>query len=375
MSSSNNKLSQYFPVIRAREDISNEIENNEKLKTVFNSWSEEHREEFLEICTGNKGVKMLYDTYFKELLNPETVPERLSALLSVILKRKVTVKYVLPNDGTRLGDEMSLIITDIVVELEDHSIANIEVQKIGYAFTGERASCYSADLLLRQYKRVKDKLKEKFTYKNIGSVYTIVFLERSPAVFKEYPEKYVHYFKSTSDTGLELGMLQNIIFIPVDIFLEKLHNKGIQDELDAWLTFLGCDEPEYIVELINKYPIFKGMYADLYNMCLNVEGVMNMFSKELQILDQNTVKYMIDEMQEELDNIKDELDTAKSELDTTKTELDTTKTELDTTKSELDTAKTELDTANTTISNQSKEIADKEKLIAKLQAELKKHQK
>ena len=148
-------------------------------------------------------------------------------------------------------------------------------------------------------------------------------------------------------------MLQNIIFIPVDIFMEKLHNEGIQDELDAWLTFLGCDEPEYIVELINKYPIFKEMYADLYNMCLNVEGVMNMFSKELQILDQNTVKYMIDEMQEELDNIKDELDTAKTELVTTKTELDT---------------------ANTTISNQSKEIADNEELIAKLQAELKKYQ-
>ena len=352
--SSNNKLSQYFPVIRAREDISNEIENNEKLKTVFYSWSEEHREEFLEICTGNKGIKMLYDTYFKELLNPETVPERLSALLSVILKRKVTVKYVLPNDGTRLGDEMSLIITDIVVELEDHSIANIEVQKIGYAFTGERASCYSADLLLRQYKRVKDKLKEKFTYKNIGSVYTIVFLEKSPSVFKEYPEKYVHYFKSTSNTGLELGMLQNIIFIPVDIFMEKLHNEGIQDELDAWLTFLGCDEPEYIIELINKYPIFKEMYADLYNMCLNVEGVMNMFSKELQILDQNTVKYMIDEMQEELDNVKDELDTANATISNQSKAIADQSRE---------------------IANQSKEIAAKEEIIAKLQAELKKYQK
>ena len=304
---------------------------------------------------------MLYDTYFKELLNPETVPERLSALLSVILKRKVTVKYVLPNDGTRLGDEMSLIITDIVVELEDHSIANIEVQKIGYAFTGERASCYSADLLLRQYKRVKDKLKEKFTYKNIGSVYTIVFLERSPAVFKEYPDKYVHYFKSTSNTGLELGMLQNIIFIPVDIFLEKLHNEGIQDELDAWLTFLGCDEPEYIIELINKYPIFKEMYADLYNMCLNVEGVMNMFSKELQILDQNTVKYMIDEMQEELDNVKDELDIAKTELDTANTTISNQ-------------SKAIADQSRE-IANQSKEIAAKEEIIAKLQAELKKYQK
>ncbi len=41
---------------------------------------------------------------------------------------------------------------DIVVELEDGSIANVEAQKIGYAFPGQRSACYSADLLLRQYK-------------------------------------------------------------------------------------------------------------------------------------------------------------------------------------------------------------------------------
>ena len=101
---------------------------------------------------------MLYDCYFKEILNPEYTPERLSALLSIIIRKKVTVKYQLPNDNTRIGDELSLVITDIVVELEDGTLANIEVQKLGYAFTGERASCYSADLLLRQYKRVAEVL-------------------------------------------------------------------------------------------------------------------------------------------------------------------------------------------------------------------------
>ena len=104
---------------------------------------------------------MLYDCYFKEILNPEYTPERLSALLSIIIGKKVTVKYQLPNDNTRIGDELSLVITDIVVELEDGTLANIEVQKLGYAFTGERASCYSADLLLRQYKRVRDALKNE----------------------------------------------------------------------------------------------------------------------------------------------------------------------------------------------------------------------
>lgn len=36
---------------------------------------------------------------------------------------------------------------DIVVELEDGSIADVEVQKVGYAFPGERMACYSADML------------------------------------------------------------------------------------------------------------------------------------------------------------------------------------------------------------------------------------
>ena len=208
------------------------------------------------------------------------------------------------------------VITDIVVELEDGTIANVEVQKLGYAFTGERSSCYSADLLLRQYKRVKDIKKKQFTYRDVAPVYTIVFLESSPADFKNYTDTYIHKFKVTSDTGLKLNMLQNFIFIPVDIFMQKLHNEGIKSELDAWLTFLGSDEPEYIVKLIQEYPQFKSMYEDLYNMCLNIEGVMNMFSKELQILDRNTVKYMIDELQDQLDKKVSELTTTKSELDT-----------------------------------------------------------
>ena len=76
------------------------------------------------------------------------MPERIGELLSLLLNQKVKVLTVLPNDTTRIADETSLIITDIVVELEDGSIANIEIQKIGYQFPGERCACYSSDLLL-----------------------------------------------------------------------------------------------------------------------------------------------------------------------------------------------------------------------------------
>ena len=60
-------------------------------------------------------------------------------------------------------------------------------------------------------------------------------------------------------------MLQNVLFIPIDIFMDKLHNEGINNEFEGWLTFLGCDEPEYIIKLIDKYPFFKSMYQDLYD--------------------------------------------------------------------------------------------------------------
>ena len=293
-------LKNYFPMIRKRAEIIEEINSTPTLLATYNTWKKEDQEYFLDFCSGSRGVKMMYDSFFKEILNPESTPQRLSDFLSLLLMRKVTIKSVLPNDTVRLSDELSLVITDIVVEMEDKSIANIEVQKIGYAFPGERASCYSADLLLRQYKRVRDERQASFSYKDLAPVYTIVLMEKSPKIFRAFPNDYVHYVNEASNTGIKLNMLQNFIFIPIDNFLAKLHNIGIRNELDAWLTFLGCDEPDYIIRLIKEYPQFKPMYQQLYDLCRNVEGVMSMFSKELQLMDQNTVKYMIDEYQEEL---------------------------------------------------------------------------
>ena len=55
-----------------------------------------------------------------------------------------------------------------------------------------------------------------------------------------------------------------------------------------------------ILKLIEQYPEFRSLYEDIYEFCRNVEEVMQLFSKELLEMDRNTVKLMIDEMQEEL---------------------------------------------------------------------------
>ena len=46
-----------------------------------------------------------------------------------------------------------------------------------------------------------------------------------------------------------------------------------------------------------------------------MEGVLDMFSEELRLLDRNTVKYMVDEMQEQIDKQKTELNKQKLALE------------------------------------------------------------
>ena len=310
------KLKKYFPIIREKEEVLAEIEKSRALQEKFGQWTEEQKEEFLNLCTGVKGLKLLYDGFFKEIMNPEYVPERLNDFLSQMLRQKVRVIKTLPADSVRIADESSLLIMDIVVELEDGSIANLEVQKVGYLFPGQRSACYSADLLLRQYNRVRGETgeKKKFSYRDIKNVYTIVLFEKSPREFHDYPEECYHFFEQKSNTGLEIELLQKYLFIPLDIFRENKHNGDIKAKKDAWLTLFSSDDPEMVIALIEEYPEFRQIYEEAYEICLNVERVMDMFSKELYELDKNTVQYMIDEMQETIDEQKDKLGEQQSTI-------------------------------------------------------------
>ena len=221
-------LQQYFPMIRTRNEVLDEIFRNEKLDRIYRGWSEQQREEFLDFCTGNRGVRILYDSFFKEILNPESAPERLEEFLSLVLGQKIKILSAIPNDSTRIADEHSLVVMDIVIEMEDHSIANVEVQKLGYMFPGQRSACYSADLLLRQYKRVRGEKGKAFSYKDIKKVYTIVLYEKSPRQFSAFPDNYVHHFSHVSDTGLQMDLLQEYVFVALDIFKKAIQNRDIR---------------------------------------------------------------------------------------------------------------------------------------------------
>lgn len=252
--------------------------------------------------------------------------------MEVVIGEKVRILKQLPNDGVRLEDENTLLVTDIIVELADGSIANVEIQKIGYMFTGPRCSCYLSDMMLRQYKRIRARKKKAFSYGDIKKVYLIVLYETSPRDLKIMPDTYLHRSRHVFDTGLEMDLLQRCVLIPLDIFKKTMQNKPIETLLEAWLTFLSVDDPQRLMELFRAFPKFIAMYETLYGMNKDMVSAMGFFSEELRIMDRNTAKYMIDEMDDEikrLEGVKNQLEEEKNQLEGEKLQWESDRAQLE----------------------------------------------
>ncbi len=196
---------------------------------------------------------------------------------------------------------------DIIVRLSDGSIVDVEMQKHGYLFTGERSSCYISDMIMRQYNRVKKKKKKKFKFNHMKPVYLVVLLEKSTPEFKAVAPTYIHRLENCFDSGVELNLLSNLTYISLDTFSNVREN--ISNKMEAWLTFLSTDKPEDMLQLVEKYPEFIECYHDIMEFRTKPEELITMFSEALIQMDKNTVKYMIEEQQKELEEQRRELET------------------------------------------------------------------
>ena len=111
------------------------------------------------------------------------------------------------------------------------------------------------------------------------------------------------------DTGLNLELLEEYFLIALDVFRKFPYSK-IESEQRAWLSFLTTESLGEVGELIEEYPWLEEIYREIAMLRQQPEEVLGMFSEALKILDQNTIKYMIEELQKELD-VKDALLGAK----------------------------------------------------------------
>ena len=317
-----NNTSFIFPAIRPlpevlgeprlREDVLNQLYQDTTAYSEFQELSPQNQEAFLEFCMGNRGLKITFDPFFQHIFNPDLHPERLNMLLSAILKQKVRVKRVLPRERKRTSEEGSFIIMDILVELSDKSLVNVEMQRIGYDFPSERCFCYGADLLVRQYDLIRAEKGDKFSYRDIRPVYVIVFMESSPGPFQKIPYQYIHRSDIVYDTELKMKNLLNFVYISLDIFRRMPHNE--LTELDAWLYFLGSDDPQDILRIVGKYPLFRQLYQEIIHFRFHPKELITMYSDALQIMDRNTERYMIDELKDQISQMNAEISQKDAEI-------------------------------------------------------------
>ncbi len=282
------------------------IQTDASASQIFSSLPPDEQERLLIFIQGAKGLKITYDAFFKYVMNPEVHPSRLEEFLSAVLNQKITIHAVLPIEGTRMAEKGSFVIMDIIVELSDGSIVNIEIQKIGYLFPGERASCYISDFIMRQYNRVRNKLGKNFSFHNLKPVILIVLMEKSAAAFKAVYPKYMHREKISYDSNVKVSSLYKTIYISLDTFRSVVHN--IDTPLKAWLTFFSSDQPADIIRLVNAYPQFLACYHDIMEFRRNPKELIYMYSEALAILDRNTEIYMCEELQKEVEHLKKTID-------------------------------------------------------------------
>ena len=284
------------------------IMQNETAWEAFRQLSSEQKQPLLNFFMGKSSLLITYDKFFREIFSPELHPERLESFLTAIMGEEVKIKDTIEREGHSFSEDSSLVIMDLLVEIGGKRIVNIEMQKIGLYFPGERSEVYASDLIMRQYTRIKNEKGNKFKYSDMPQVYVIILMDKSSREFsvENVCDHYIHKRQVNYDSGADLRSLQNITYITLDTFRNKLQNEGIQSLQDAWLTFFSSVKVEDILKLIDMFPEFRDYYRDIAKYRRKPEEVIHMYSEAIAFLDHNTEQYMIEDMTNQLNALKKE---------------------------------------------------------------------
>ena len=238
-----------------------------------------------------------------------------------------------------------------------YSLPQLPCTKNAYAFPAERISCYSADLIMRQYMRGKGN-NRSFSYRDIKKVYVIVLFEKSTAIFHQFPDSYIHYGKTRFNTGLRLDLLQEYCLIALDVFRKIPYPEDEENEQRAWLSFLTTENLEDAERLIRNYPWLEEIYQEIAMLRRKPEEVLAMWSDALRILDENTMKLYVEELEEKLKNVLEERDSTILEKNSEIKQKD----------SEIKAKDSEIKTKDSEIKAKDSRIAALEKQLAELLA-------
>lgn len=307
-----------IPAFSSIDEATLYLQSNPKLWEIFHILSPDVRQELLDFCIGKTGLKVTYDTIFKKIFDPTEHPERMEALISELIGRKVKIIEILSKEGSQLSEKGSFVIMDALVQLDDGSFANVEMQKVGYDYPIQRVDCYASDIIMRQYVKSKSLLGNNFNFKCLNKVYCIIIMEKSPVAFRAINNRYIHKRSTSFDSGIypEFTGLHEDFFICLDAFQKIVDNiTKSSTVLEAWLTFLSATNIELVGKLIEAFPQFVPLYQEITDFVKDPKELMDMLSKELYIMDKNTERLMVEELQDKVNALATEKDSLLKELE------------------------------------------------------------
>ncbi len=326
-----------LPDFPSQEKVESYLSSHPSAWKIYSELSADLKQELIDFCTGKHGLKVTYDPVFRRIFNPSLCHSRLEALLSAILAHPLRIIKVIPREGMQLNEQTSFVVIDVLIQLDDGSFANVEMQKIGYNFPLARADCYASDIIMRQYSQARQEQGKTFSFQNLHKVYCIILMEKSPQEFRSIKNKYIHRRTSSFDTNIYQNSsgLHEDIFICLDSFHSIVHNiTKDSTDLEAWLTFLSATDTETITSLIDAFPCFAAIYQEITDFVKNPEELMNMLSEALYIMDKNMERMMVTELQDEVNALMAERNTVIAERDSAMAARDSAIAERDSIKAE-----------------------------------------
>ena len=354
--------------LRTRAEILDLIESDPHY-IEWRGFSREDQESILLFLEGKQSLQILSDKFFRHVFKPDDYPERIESLVSAILGEPVKIVQILSREGTAITESGSQVIMDIIVKTSTGAIVNVEMQRIGYYFPGERSGCYTADMIMRQYGKCRSEKGDKFSYRDLKPVTLIVLMEKSSNEFAAVEPEYIHKKITNYSSGAVVTVLENVVYVSLDTFKKQMHNT-INNELDAWLAFFTFERPDEVMSLVQSHPEFIELYKDIAEFRKSPGEVIGMFSEALRIMDRNTTKYMIEDMKRQYDDAKARYDDVKSQYDDVKSQYDDVKSQYDDVKSQYDDVKSQYDDVKSQYDDVKAQLEESQRENAELKAML-----
>ena len=168
--------------------------------------------------------------------------------------------------------------------------------------------------------------------------------------------------------------MQEFFLIALDVFREIPYTEDEKSEQRAWLSLLTTENLEDAEQLIREYPWLEEIYQEITVLRRKPEEVLGMWSEALRMLDENSLKYYVDELREQVKvaEEKAEEERKKAEEERKKAEEEKKKAEEERKKIEEEKKKAEeekdvlLQERNSALAEKDAEIEALKKQLAKL---------